>query len=49
MQVPVFSGVGDLELVFAPPGATVSVPEQTCGGVYVDETFHDFVRHADFV
>ena len=45
----VCSGVGDLELVFVPPGAAVSGLEQTYSGVYVDEAVHYFVCHADFV
>ena len=43
------SRVGDLELVFVPPGAAVSGHEHTCSGVLVDKTVHDFVHHADFV
>ena len=36
------SGVGDLEVVFVPPGAAVFGLEQTCTGVYVNNTAHDF-------
>ena len=47
MQVCVCFVVGDLELVLVPPGAAVSGLQQTCSGVYVDRTVHNFVRHAD--
>ena len=46
MQVCVCSGVGDLELVFVPPGSAASGLEQTCSGDYVDKSVHDFVHFA---
>ena len=49
MQVHVCSTVGNLELVFLPPGAVVSGLKQICSGVYVDKTIHEFVHHAYFV
>ena len=45
----VCSGVGDLELVFVPPGAVVAGHQQTCSGVYIDKTIHEFVHIADLV
>ena len=44
-----FSGVGDLELVFVPPGVADSGLKQTCSGVYINKAVHDFVHHADLV
>ena len=49
MKVHGCSGVGDLEMLFVPPGAAVSGLEQTCSRVYVNKTVHDFVHHADLV
>ena len=49
MHVRVSPGVGDLELVFVPPGAAVSRLEQTGCGVYVDKPVHGFVHPADLV
>ena len=43
----VCSGVGDLELVFVPPGVADSGLKQTCSGVYINKAVHDFVHYAD--
>ena len=45
-------GVGELELVFMPPGLAgfaVFGLKQRCSGTEVYKTFHDFVCHADLV
>ena len=45
-------GVGELELVFMPPGLAgfpVFGLKQRCSGIEVYKTFHDFVCHADLV
>ena len=41
------SGVGDLEFVFVPPGAVVLGLQQTCNGIYINETVLDFVYYTD--
>ena len=47
MQARICSRTEDLELVLVTPGTAVSGHQQTCRGVHVDKTVHDFVHHTD--
>ena len=42
--------MGDLEVVFVPPGAAVSGLQQTCSKIYhVNKTICDFLDHGDLI